>query len=820
MRADRRAEAAAPLHVALLRRPDPPRRRARGRRSSRDLRRLESLFTTSQASGHRRRRRPPERAAADRRDAAGRLALGRGGPRRRGDRAGGGRADGARRSSCCSSSGAGARRSSSSAGAARRRPSSRRPTIVEGLLLIVPARRVSRSPSRPGSSRPPRAPRRTGRRSASRLVDPRAAASGRPCRPRGSTRSGGRPPGGPGGRAPAAGVRGPHRRPGRRGRRAAALARRAGRAAAPARLATPDPFIAAVPALLGLAAALVAMRLYPLAMRAVAAIAGWRRDLVPALALRQAARGGTGGPILLVLLTTVALGAFSSATLVHLDRAADAVAWQETGAAFRVSSSVGASIRGCRRASTGRALPGVEAGRAGLAPHGGLRRPAASASGCSPSTRRPTSRSRPAPPWRRHGRRRCWAPRRTAARHRVERPRPRARTRSPWATPSSVTAEGRELTLQVVEIRPTFASAAGRRAVRRRLARPAPRTTLVGPRRADHVPLPARPRRGVRRYRRGAVGRAAGWCSRAVPSGPPSSAARRSWPRSPSGSPSLRWSRSPTPPSRSRRRWRSRVRHAPARWRILRTLGLTRRQSLGLVVVEHGPTVVVAFVVGTALGLGLFAVLRPGLGLGTVVGSPLDIPLSVDPGPARPAAAGHRRYRRRVHRPRRSPPAIGRARSTHSEGGSSERRRRGRSADHRGPARARDRRPARRGNPAARAAALRRGRAHRLRQPGAHLQGRRPRGRRAAGPRPAGRPGRDDRHRRRVRQRQVDAAQHPRRARHAVGRAGGRRRARPRARWDGASGRPTVGASSGWSGSRRPATSCPTCRRSRTSSCR
>jgi predicted lysophospholipase L1 biosynthesis ABC-type transport system permease subunit len=65
---------------------------------------------------------------------------------------------------------------------------------------------------------------------------------------------------------------------------------------------------------------------------------------------------------------------------------------------------------------------------------------------------------------------------------------------------------------------------------------------------------------------------------------------------------------------------------------LLRTLGLSTRGSFALVAVEHGPTVVVAVVAGTLLGLGLFAVLRPGLGLGTVVGSPLDIPLAVDPG--------------------------------------------------------------------------------------------------------------------------------------------------------------------------------------------
>ena len=57
--------------------------------------------------------------------------------------------------------------------------------------------------------------------------------------------------------------------------------------------------------------------------------------------------------------------------------------------------------------------------------------------------------------------------------------------------------------------------------------------------------------------------------------------------------------------------------------------------------------------------------------------------------------------------------------------------------------------------------------------------------------------GRDDRDRRRLGQRQVDAPQHPRRARRAVGRSGGRRRPRPAARWAGGNGRATGGGSSG-----------------------
>ena len=74
-----------------------------------------------------------------------------------------------------------------------------------------------------------------------------------------------------------------------------------------------DPYLAAVPLLLGLAAGILAVRIYPLPVRFLAAAAAQRRDLVPALALRRVARqpGVTAAP-LLVLLLGVSVSVFAA----------------------------------------------------------------------------------------------------------------------------------------------------------------------------------------------------------------------------------------------------------------------------------------------------------------------------------------------------------------------------------------------------------------------------------------------------------------------------------------------------------------------------
>ena len=100
-----------------------------------------------------------------------------------------------------------------------------------------------------------------------------------------------------------------------------------------------DPFLAAVPALVGLAVGIVTVRLYPYPVRAAGWLAGAGRGLVPALGLRRAERqAGTGHVPLLVLLLTIAIGTFSSTLLATIDTGQGTHSWQSVGAAYRVSS--------------------------------------------------------------------------------------------------------------------------------------------------------------------------------------------------------------------------------------------------------------------------------------------------------------------------------------------------------------------------------------------------------------------------------------------------------------------------------------------------
>jgi putative ABC transport system permease protein len=122
-------------------------------------------------------------------------------------------------------------------------------------------------------------------------------------------------------------------------------------------LPSADPLATAVPALAGLAAGLLAVRLLPLLIAPLARFTRFTRGLVSLLALRRAASGGTAA-VLLVLLATSTIGAFSVAALVHLDRSAEAAAWQTIGADYQITRPDTQPLRAHFDYSS---LPGVEA---------------------------------------------------------------------------------------------------------------------------------------------------------------------------------------------------------------------------------------------------------------------------------------------------------------------------------------------------------------------------------------------------------------------------------------------------------------------------
>ncbi len=103
-------------------------------------------------------------------------------------------------------------------------------------------------------------------------------------------------------------------------------------------LAGVDPLLAAVPVLIGLAVGLLTVRLYPLPLQAAGWFADGWRGMVPAFGLRRAARTGDVGSLpLIVLLVTVAIGAFSSTIFVTVERGQSAAAWQEVGADLAIT---------------------------------------------------------------------------------------------------------------------------------------------------------------------------------------------------------------------------------------------------------------------------------------------------------------------------------------------------------------------------------------------------------------------------------------------------------------------------------------------------
>jgi putative ABC transport system permease protein len=118
-----------------------------------------------------------------------------------------------------------------------------------------------------------------------------------------------------------------------------------------------DPFLALSPVLVGVAVALITIRLYPYPVRAVGWLAARRRDLVAVLGLRTIGRDPSAAYLpLLVLMLTVAIGTFTSVVRVTVDEGQIADTWRVVGADYRIEDRNGGTLAPAVDPS---AIPGV-----------------------------------------------------------------------------------------------------------------------------------------------------------------------------------------------------------------------------------------------------------------------------------------------------------------------------------------------------------------------------------------------------------------------------------------------------------------------------
>jgi putative ABC transport system permease protein len=143
------------------------------------------------------------------------------------------------------------------------------------------------------------------------------------------------------------------------------LLRQRGLALGPATaVASFDPLLAAVPLLSGLAAGIVAMRLYPLPVRWLGRLAARRTDFVAVVGLRTVSRhAATANLPLLVLMLTAAFGAFASVVASSVDHGQVAASYLQTGADFRLEEI---GIGGLPPSLDPTTIPGVKAVAAGV----------------------------------------------------------------------------------------------------------------------------------------------------------------------------------------------------------------------------------------------------------------------------------------------------------------------------------------------------------------------------------------------------------------------------------------------------------------------
>jgi putative ABC transport system permease protein len=109
-----------------------------------------------------------------------------------------------------------------------------------------------------------------------------------------------------------------------------------------------DPYLAAVPVLLGLACGIVALRLYPLPIMGLSRLVRRSRGLAVHLGLNRAARQpDISSAPLLVLVLALAIACFSAAMLATLEAGQNDSAWRVVGADARIDADLtdlGASL--------------------------------------------------------------------------------------------------------------------------------------------------------------------------------------------------------------------------------------------------------------------------------------------------------------------------------------------------------------------------------------------------------------------------------------------------------------------------------------------
>jgi putative ABC transport system permease protein len=386
-----------------------------------------------------------------------------------------------------------------------------------------------------------------------------------------------------------------------------------------------DPLIALVPALVGIAAGILVVRLYPVPLAAVAWLARRRRGVVAFLAARRAGEGGAASAVLLVLLATATVGAFAATALDHLDRGADIAAWQEVGGPWRLQQASGPLPSGFDPTTVPGATDTAQVFQ-GLVPID-LSGPQTIVALPEAANLERVLDGTPVEP--------AFPP---AFATPVPGPIPAIVSQSLIESPRGVrlgetftlSIEGYNVTYRAVEARAAFPGL------------PLDRHWVVVAREAFRGQAPQARIVPVYALVRAPAG--AGEQIRvAVEAGAPSVNVTGQAERADE----LR-AQPVTNAVRALMLVAALVTAAYAALGVaaalalagvartqevahLRTLGLTGRQTVQLTVAEHGPTTIAAFVLGGLLGVGLFALLRDGLGLAGLVGSPVAVPLALDP---------------------------------------------------------------------------------------------------------------------------------------------------------------------------------------------